>query len=193
MAQSDDPNLHILESLVTYRFTRLADTLIRAAAQVYRAHHGVTVTELRLLATIGHHQPLALNGVSRLTGIDKGWVSRSLAALVERKLVARRPHPTDSRVSLLSLTNAGQVKVQEIVPLAAARNERFLDGIGKAKRVVLDELLAKLQRQAEDMLANPGGPLHRAGRRQTPRQMPTLILVPSARRRAKRLHRSKRR
>jgi DNA-binding MarR family transcriptional regulator len=189
--RSNDPSLHVLESLVTYRLTRVVDTLMRAAIKVYQAHHDVTVTELRLLATIGHHQPLALNEVSRLTGIDKGWVSRSLATLVERKLVARRPHPTDSRATLLSLTRAGKAKVQEIVPLAAARNERFLAGIDKPKRALLDELLAMLQRQAEDMLANPGGPLNRARRRQSPRQAPAPILMRPARRHIRRLNRSK--
>ncbi len=151
----DDASLHILESLATYRLTRVADTLVRAAAQVYRSQHDVSVTELRLLATIGHHQPLALNEVSRLAGIDKAWVSRSLAALVARELVTRGRHPTDSRVTLLSLTRKGKAEVRRIVPLAAARNERFLGGMSKTRRATLDELLDELQVQADDLLARP--------------------------------------
>lgn len=159
--RSNNPSLHILESLITYRLTRIADTLVRAASQVYRAQHGVTLTELRLLATIGRHQPLAVNEASRLTGIDKAWVSRSLAALVKRKLVIRQPHPSDSRIVLLSLTHMGNTKVQRIVPLAVARNERLLAALSEGKRAKFNEILDQLQVQVEELLAHPdvdGGP-----------------------------------
>jgi DNA-binding MarR family transcriptional regulator len=152
---SNDPSLYILESLITYRLTRIADTLVRAASQVYRAQHGVTLTELRLLATIGRHQPLAVNEASRLTGIDKAWVSRSLAALVKRKLVVRQPHPSDSRIVLLSLTPMGKTKVHRIVPLAVARNDRLLASLSEKKRTIVNEILDHLQVQVEQLLAHP--------------------------------------
>jgi DNA-binding MarR family transcriptional regulator len=150
-----DPSLHVLESLITYRLTRIADTLVRAASQVYRAQHDITLTELRLLATIGRHQPLAVNEASRLTGIDKAWVSRSLAALVKRKLVVRQRHPSDSRIVLLSLTHIGKTKVQRIVPLAVARNERLLAALSERKRTIVNEILDHLQLQVETLLAQP--------------------------------------
>jgi DNA-binding MarR family transcriptional regulator len=150
-----DPSLHVLESLITYRLTRIADTLVRAASQVYRVQHGVTLTELRLLATIGRHQPLAVNEASRLTGIDKAWVSRSLATLVKRKLVVRQRHPSDSRIVLLSLTHMGKTKVQRIVPLAVARNERLLAALSERKRTIVNEILDHLQFQVEELLAQP--------------------------------------
>ena len=150
-----DPSLHVLESLITYRLTRIADTLVRAASQVYRAQHDVTLTELRLLATIGRHQPLAVNEASRMTGIDKAWVSRSLAALVKRKLVVRQRHPSDSRIVLLSLTHIGKTKVQRIVPLAVARNERLLAALSERKRTIVNEILDHLQLQVETLLAQP--------------------------------------
>jgi DNA-binding MarR family transcriptional regulator len=153
--RSNDPSLYVLESLVTYRLTRIADTLVRAASQVYWAQHGVTLTELRLLATLGRHGALAVNEASRQTGIDKAWVSRSLATLVKRKLVKRQRHPSDSRIVLLSLTPQGKAKVQQMVPLAVARNERFLAGMSKKKRVIFDKILDLLQVKVEDLLAHP--------------------------------------
>src|SRR5690606_7835632 len=102
---SDDPELHILESLITYKLTRIVDTIVRAASQIYRSRYNVSITDLRILATIGAHSPLAANGISRLTRIDKAWVSRSLASLAERGLVVRTAHTEDSRIILLSLTS----------------------------------------------------------------------------------------
>lgn len=153
--RSTDSSLHVLESLATYRLTRIADTLVRAASQVYSAQHGVSLTELRLLATLGRHHALSVNEASRLTGIDKAWVSRSLAALVKRKLVKRHQHLSDSRISLLSLTQSGKTKVEQMVPLAVTRNERLLAGLSKKNRVVFDKILKVLQAQVEDLLAHP--------------------------------------
>lgn len=152
--RSTEPSLYVLESLVTYRLTRIADTLLRAAGQVYRARHGVTLTELRLLATLGRHQALSVNEASRLAGIDKAWVSRSVAALVKRKLVTRRPHPSDSRVVLLSLTAQGKTKVQQMVPMAVARNEYLLAGLSKKERSKFDEILGRIQVQVDELLVN---------------------------------------
>lgn len=154
--RSTDYSLYVLEGLATYRLTRIADTLARAASQVYWAQHGVTLTELRLLATLGRHKALAVNEASRLTGIDKAWVSRSLAALVKRKLVTRQRHPSDSRIVLLSLTQSGKMKVQQMVPLAVTRNERLMAGLSKKKRVIFNEILDVLQVQVEELLAHPG-------------------------------------
>ena len=150
-----EPGLYVLESLVTYRLTRIADTLLRAAAQVYPARHGVTLTELRILATLGRHQALSVNEASRLTGIDKAWVSRSVAALVKRKLVRRNPHPSDNRLVLLSLTAQGKTKVQQMVPLAAARNERLLAGLNKKQRAIFEVMLGRIQAQVDELLAHP--------------------------------------
>jgi DNA-binding MarR family transcriptional regulator len=151
-----DPSLDVLESLATYRLTRIGDTLVRAATQVYWDRHGVTLTELRLLATLGRHQALAVNEASRLTGIDKAWVSRSLADLVKRKLVTRKRHPSDSRIALLSLTPLGKAKVQQMVPLAATRNKRLLSRLSKKQRTMLDKILDALQTQVEELLAHRG-------------------------------------
>ena len=155
--RSTDPSLYVLESLATYRLTRIADTLVRAASHVYWAQHGVTLTELRLLATLGRHEALAVNEASRLTGIDKAWVSRSLAALLKRKMVTRQRHPSDSRIVLLSLTQLGKAKVHQVVPLAVTRNERLLAGMSKKQRAIFDEILDLLQARVEELLAHPKG------------------------------------
>lgn len=157
---NDDPQLQILESLVTYKVMQVADTILRAAGQVYRSRYDISITDLRILATIGAHSPLAANDVSRLTRIDKAWVSRSLAALVERKLVSRQNHADDSRIILLSLTPKGRALVRRIIPLAVARHERLLAGLNQRKRSLLNALLDILQVHADDMLARPGSATH---------------------------------
>jgi DNA-binding MarR family transcriptional regulator len=155
--RSDDPELQILESLVTYKLTRVADTIVRAASQIYRSRYGLSITDLRILATIGAHSPLAANDVSRLTRIDKAWVSRSLASLAERGLVVREAHAEDSRIILLALTPKGRALVRRMVPFAVARHEQLLAKISQPDRTLLNELLDTLQDQADSLLSEPNG------------------------------------
>lgn len=150
---SDDPELHILESLITYKLTRIVDTIVRAASQIYRSRYNVSITDLRILATIGAHSPLAANGISRLTRIDKAWVSRSLASLAERGLVVREAHTEDSRITLLSLTSKGRALVRRMVPFAVDRHEQLLSKISRPNRLLLNELLDILQNQADSLLS----------------------------------------
>ena len=144
-----------LEALVTYRVLQLSDTITRAAAQVYRDRHGISLTELRAMAIIAAHAPIAANEVSRRTGIDKGWISRSLTTLAENGLVTRSPHPTDSRSALLSLTDKGQALVGRLLPLATARHQYILSDLTPEQRDALYRLLDTMQVRADELLANP--------------------------------------
>lgn len=143
-----------LEDLVTYRLMKLADTMGRASTQAYGARFGVTNAELRLLAVISAHQPLSANEISRRTGLDKGWVSRSMSSLLKRALVRRAPHPQDSRALLVSLTRAGKSLVERMKPFAVARQARLMEGLS---HIDVDLLLTVVQQRLEAMLATPEG------------------------------------
>ena len=141
-----------LEDLVTYRLMKLADTMGRASTQAYGARFGVSNAELRLLAVISVHQPLSANEISRRTGLDKGWVSRSMSSLLRRDLVRRAPHPQDSRAMLVSLTRGGKSLVERMKPFAAARQARLMEGLS---HIDVDLLLTVVQQRLEAMLATP--------------------------------------
>ncbi len=141
-----------LEDLLTYRLMKLADTVRRASMQAYGARFGVTTAELRLLAVISAHQPLAANDISRRTGLDKGWVSRSLASLLKHELVRRAPHPEDSRAMLVSLTAAGTRLVKRLTPYAVTRQERLITGLAQAD---IEHILTVLQERADALLSTP--------------------------------------
>jgi DNA-binding MarR family transcriptional regulator len=67
--------------------------------------------------------------------------------------VSRHPHPSDSRIVLLSLTPMGKAKVRQIIPLAVARNERLLAGLSKREKALLNGILDQLQAKVEELLA----------------------------------------
>lgn len=141
-----------LEELVTYRLMQLADTVLRAAGEAYGTRFGVTITEVRLLAVISAHQPVLANEITRRTGLDKGWVSRSLASLVKRGLVRKASDPEDKRVSLVELTSAGKRLVARMAPYAATRHRKLLEGLPENE---VYQLLDVLQKRADEMLGSP--------------------------------------
>jgi DNA-binding MarR family transcriptional regulator len=141
-----------LEELVTYRLMQLADTVLRAASEAYGARFGVTITEVRLLAVISAHQPVLANEITRRTGLDKGWVSRSLATLLKRGLVRRTSDPEDKRVAPVVLTSGGKRLVERMAPYAATRHRKLLAGLEENE---VYRLLDVLQDRADEMLDSP--------------------------------------
>ena len=138
-----------LENLLSVRIVQLSEIIQRAASQVYEPQFGIKNAELRILILLGREKQLAVNELSRRTRVDKGWISRSLDAMVQRGIVARTQHASDSRVSLISLTENGRALLEQITPIAITRNDRLLDGFDQAD---VSRLLDTLLERAEAML-----------------------------------------
>jgi DNA-binding MarR family transcriptional regulator len=140
-----------MDGFITVRIVQLAEVISRGASQVFETRFGVKNTELRILVHLGRG-PLAVNELARRTHVDKGWISRSLKGLEDRGLVERTPHPTDSRASLVRLTDEGEALTRSFAPVAAARNRRLLAGLDEGEvRRTFDALMLR----AEDILMNP--------------------------------------
>jgi len=90
--------------------------------------------------------------LAEAVGQDKGQISRALAELVSRKLIAKSANPKDSREVLVSLTPAGLAAHDAIVAGAEERNRLLLEQLSKDE---FDKLLAQIERltaTAEEML-----------------------------------------
>ncbi len=148
---ADAPAL-AMDGLVTVRVVQLAEIISRGASQVFEQRFGVKNTELRILVQLNGRPGLTVNELGRRTRIDKGWISRSLRGLERRGLVQRTAHPTDSRASLVSLTENGNELVRDFAPVAQARNQRLLAGLDETE---VYGLLDALFLRAEDILLNP--------------------------------------
>ena len=142
------PHIDALIKLVSVRIVRLSELILRIGTHRFKDRFGVKPTDLRILVMLGAYQPISVNEVSRRTHIDKAWISRSLRALLRRKLITRTAHPSDSRASLLSLTKKGEALLREIAPLAQEYQRQLLQG-QRARDV--ERVLDLLSAQAEEM------------------------------------------
>ncbi len=105
-------------------------------------------TDLRLLNVLDGAEPLSVNEISRRALVDQAWVSRSLRTLEAGKLVERSGHPADSRLTLVTLTQARPRHAGRVPPLGRVEREAAAEGRGRAH---------------PQGAARPGGSEHRSG------------------------------
>jgi DNA-binding MarR family transcriptional regulator len=91
--------------------------------------------------------------LAEAVGQDKGQISRALAGLVSRKLVAKATNPRDNRETLVCLTKAGLAAHDAIVTGALERNQRLLEQLAPQEVDMLLDHIDRLTRKAEAMLA----------------------------------------
>ncbi|MDF2118007.1 MarR family transcriptional regulator [Roseiarcaceae bacterium H3SJ34-1] len=141
-----------MTDLVAFRLIHLADVISRAATAVFEARFNLNNSELRALIVLREEQPLTSAELSRRGRIDKAWISRSIDRLEKRRLVNREAHPTDSRMTLISLTTQGVELMTELTPIATQRQKRLLSGLSPNEAFRVIEIL---ERNAQDLLSNP--------------------------------------
>ena len=93
--------------MMSSRLMVLANLLKRGAMLRYKRLAGLSSVEFGLVANLGRQPPMSVVRLAEAVGMDKGQISRALAELVARKLVAKAVNPRDNRETLVSLTKAG--------------------------------------------------------------------------------------
>src|SRR6202011_3994013 len=127
-----------ITAMMSSRLMVLANLLKRGAMLRYKRLAGLSSVEFGLVASMGRRPPMSVVRLAEAVGMDKGQISRALAELVSRKLVAKTANPRDSREVLVCLTRAGLTAHDAIVAGAQERNRRLLEQLSR------DELAALL-------------------------------------------------
>jgi DNA-binding MarR family transcriptional regulator len=131
----------------------LANLLKRGAILRYKRLAGLSSVEFGLVASLGRHPPMSVVRLAEAVGMDKGQISRALAGLVSRKLVAKAVNPKDNRETLVCLTKAGLAAHDAIVAGAQERNRRLLEQLSQDDLDLLLGHIDRLTERAVQMLA----------------------------------------
>ena len=131
------------------RICRIGDAMIKVSARSIKQTWGLRPTDLRLLNILDGESPLSVREISRRAHVDQAWVSRSLHNLESRDLVQRQGDPSDSRLTLVSLTAHGRLMLDEVRPYALKSEQILLNGIDEKK---LKALLDQVEENTEKML-----------------------------------------
>ena len=152
-AVANDETLAPITAMMSSRLMVLANLLKRGAILRYKRLAGLSSVEFGLVASLGRRPPMSVIRLGEAVGMDKGQISRALAELVSRKLVAKAVNPRDNREVLVCLTRTGLAAHDAIVAGAQERNRRLLEQISEDDLAALLAQIDRLTKIAADMLA----------------------------------------
>ena len=148
-----DAELAPITAMMSSRLMVLANLLKRGAILRYKRLAGLSSVEFGLVASLGRRPPMSVVRLAEAVGMDKGQISRALAELVSRKLVAKAVNPRDNRETLVSLTRTGLAAHDAIVAGARERNQRLLEQLNPEELALLLGHIDRLTDTAAEMLA----------------------------------------
>jgi DNA-binding MarR family transcriptional regulator len=158
--RAPDHTLLKLEEFLPYRLNVCAGLVSQALSHVYAARYRFSLPEWRVLVTLGQFNMMTAKVIGAHSHMHKTKVSRAVALLERRKLVARRVNRADLREAFLSLTPAGRDIYSELAPIALDFAHQLIGAVDPADRAVLDRALAALTERAAQLapdIANGSG------------------------------------
>jgi len=124
--------------------TFIANKLSNSATVFYQRNFGVNVTEWRIMSLLAIEPGIPASRICHVIGFNKGPVSRTLAVMEKRGLIAIRTAPDDGRSHAISLTARGRTTHDKVIVAALDRERKLLSCLSKDEQETLIELLRRI-------------------------------------------------
>jgi DNA-binding MarR family transcriptional regulator len=144
--QAERPDLDVKPLQVLSRVSRLARHLDRARRAAF-AGHDLEPWEFDVLAALrrqGSPYELSPGALLRTTLVTSGTMTNRVDRLEQAGLVRRRPDPEDKRGVLVTLTAAGQTRVDAALADLLESEQALLASLPEDSRQTLADLLSIL-------------------------------------------------
>jgi DNA-binding MarR family transcriptional regulator len=142
-----------LEQFMPYRLNVVASLVSQALSRIYADRYGIGVPEWRVLVTLGQHGMMTGKGIGGHSHMHKTKVSRAVALLEKRKLVARRANRADLREAFLALTPAGRAMYDDLAPIALNFANRLSEVVDTADRAAFERAVDRLIERSAKLAA----------------------------------------
>jgi DNA-binding MarR family transcriptional regulator len=129
---------------------------------------GVNVTDMKCLDIMTLKGSASPSELAEHTGLSTGATTAMLDRLENAKLIERRPHPTDRRVTLVVLSQEAMRKLPAMFESLAKAMETLVLGYSEKELKVLVDFFAKvdvLWKEEREKLQTRHGGRERGGRR----------------------------
>jgi DNA-binding MarR family transcriptional regulator/GNAT superfamily N-acetyltransferase len=123
-----------------------------------------TLQEARIIYEIAKRAPCTATDLVRSLGLDAGFLSRTLAALQRRQIVARKPSKTDRRASELVLTAKGRAASAELEKRSSSEVAALLGGLDEDARARVVGAMTAIEQTLQPAAQKPAGFLLRSHR-----------------------------
>ena len=133
-----------LERYVPAFITFIANKLSNSATAFYQREFGVNVTEWRIMSLLAIEPGITASRICQVIGFNKGPVSRTLADMQQRGLIAIHTDPNDGRSHSISLTAKGRATHDKVIVAALDRERRLMSCLDAGEQDVLIDLLRRL-------------------------------------------------
>lgn len=133
-----------LDRYVPAFITFIANKLSNSATVFYQKQFGVNVTEWRIMSLLAIEPGIPASRICQVIGFDKGPVSRTLAMLESRGLVAIGTDKRDARTHSIKLTAKGRKTHDAVIVAALGREQKLLSCLDASEREVLIDLLRRI-------------------------------------------------
>ncbi len=130
-----------------------ANRFTRTAARLYQDDFGIGAMDWRMLVMLTKEPDIPVARASKVIGIDKAAVSRSLARLEGKGLVKAAVPAGDERRKTWALTRKGHALHDRILPVALSRQQEILDGFSQQD---VERLNGYLQKLLDNVIALDG-------------------------------------
>ena len=145
-----------LEHFLPYQLNVVSSLVSQALSRVYARRYGIGVPEWRVVVTLGQHGVMTAKAIGAHTHMHKTKVSRAVALLEKRRIVARRANRDDMREAFLSLTAAGRAMYEDVAPHALEFARRLTDILSPGDREAFDRAIKQLTARSAELAAEVG-------------------------------------
>jgi DNA-binding MarR family transcriptional regulator len=142
-----------LEQFLPYQLNVVSSLVSQALSRVYARRYRIGVPEWRVLVTLGQYGVMTGKAIGAHTHMHKTKVSRAVALLEKRRLLARRSNRADMRESFLSLTATGRAMYEELAPHALEFAQRLTEILTPADRDAFDRAVKQLTERSAQLVA----------------------------------------
>ena len=110
------------------------------------------ISDFGVLEMLLHKGPQPVNEIGRRVDLTSGSITTAIDRLEDRGLVARAAHASDRRARVVDLTPDGKARIAQVFATHKEAMDRAAQGLSKAERGTLIQLLKKLGTTAERQL-----------------------------------------
>ena len=132
--------MHSLQTSLGFLLNRAGVAVANAFGQELKMS-GMTMAMWRVLAALHDTDHQSLSGLAAFTSVEISTLSRQVATLAARGLVANEPSGQDWRSVDISLTSAGRSVVSRLLPAVQRHERAAFDGLEPAEIEKLKALL----------------------------------------------------
>ncbi len=126
---------------VVAQVKRISALLDLSVDPIYRGAE-LTAAEVELMVPLRYaEEPMAAIRLAERLGMSRAGVSKALAKLERRGLIAREQNPSDRRSALIRMTGEGEAAIDYVFPRELDAHTKLLAGLGDCRSRVLDALV----------------------------------------------------